>query len=351
MLNKVISIGFAIWLYSLPSSAGVNINDNLTLSGFGSTSVAQATSKSPLFVHREITDETCFDCDTTLGLQLDYTLSDEINASIQVVKRPQDEWSEPELEWLYLSYNTDNIEAKIGRLRLPLFLTSEYYYVSQAYVWARPPQEVYGSILGITSFNGVSIAWDHYLSDEVIFTVSPYYGGHKEIDVEMGSNDLNFVTNNIMGVYLDIIGFNYRLHSNVMRANYDQELSVRGMSSSTLKDQEFLIYSLGVEYSYHEFQFMSEAQKSDIQSSWYTSLAYTFNLFTPYIIYSESYDWKDNYSITSGVRYDITSKISINTEWQVMKLKGDSFSNYGQFTENLGDDESSLVTFIINFVY
>lgn len=351
MFKRVISIGFMTWLYSLPSSASIDINDNLTLSGFGSTSIAQATSESPLFVNREITDETCFDCDTTLGLQLDYTLTDEINASMQVVKRPQDEWSEPELEWLYLSYSTDNIEAKIGRLRLPLFLTSEYYYVSQAYVWARPPQEVYGSILGITSFDGISLTWNHYLSDELLLTISPYYGGYKEIDVEMGSSDFEFVTNSLMGLSFDIIGFNYRIHSNVLKSNYDQEMFLGGIKVSDLKEQKLLIYSLGGEYSYNELQFMAEAQTSDVQSSWYASVSYTFDLLTPYIVYSESYDWKDNYSITSGLRYDVTSKISINTEWQVMKLKGSSVSNSGQFTDNLGDDESSLVTFIVNFIF
>lgn len=351
MLKRIISIGFTIWIYSLPSSAGIDINDNFTFSGFGSTSIAQATSESPLFVNREITDETCFDCDTTLSLQLDYTLTDEINASVQVVKRPQDEWSEPELEWFYLSYSTDSIEAKIGRLRLPLFLTSEYYYVSQAYVWARPPQEVYGSILGITSFNGVSLAWNHYLSDELLLTVTPYYGGHKEVDIQMGDSDFNFVSHSNIGLAFDFIGFNYRIHSNVMKSIYDQKIKTASAAEFSLKDQELYIYSLGGEYSYNEYQFMVEAQTSDFQSSWYASISYTLELFTPYIVYSESYDWKENYSITSGLRYDVTSKISINTEWQVMKLKGDSVSNSGQFTDNLGDNESSLVTFIVNFIF
>lgn len=351
MLKRIITIGFTVWVYSLSLNAAIDINDNLTFSSFGSTSIAQATSKSPLFINREITDEVCFDCDTTLGLQLDYTLTDEINASMQIVKRPQDEWSKPELEWLYLSYSTDTIEAKIGRLRLPLFLTSEYYYVSQAYVWARPPQEVYGSILGITSFDGLSIAWDYYVSDEVLLTVSPYYGGYKKIDVKMGNTDLEFIVNRIIGISLDITGFNYRVHSNVMQSNYDQELTVDRVMSSNLKNQEMLIYSLGAEYFYNEFQYMIEAQASDMQKSWYASLAYTFQLFTPYIIYSESYDWKENYSITSGLRYDVTSKVSINTEWQIMKLKDDTDNNTGQFTQNFEEDESTLVILMINFIF
>lgn len=351
MLNRIISIGLTICIYSLPLNAAININDNLTFSGFGSTSIAQTTSQSPLFINREITDETCFDCDTTLGLQLDYILTDEINTSIQVVKRPQDEWSKPELEWLYLSYSTDTMEAKIGRLRLPLFLTSEYYYVSQAYVWARPPQEVYSSILGITSFDGVSVGWDHYVSDEILLTVSPYYGGYKKIDAEMGSTEVEIIVNRIMGVSLDISGFNYRIHSNVMKSNYDQEVAVDSVMTSNLKNQEMLIYSLGAEYSYDEFQYMIEAQASDMQKSWYASLTYTFHLFTPYIIYSESYDWKENYSITSGLRYDVTSKVSINTEWQMMKLKNDTDNNIGQFTQNFGEDESTLVTLIVNFIF
>ncbi|MGR6831737.1 hypothetical protein [Aliivibrio wodanis] len=351
MLKRIISVGFTIWIYSLPLNAAIDISDSLTFSSFGSTSIAQATSESPLFVNREIRDETCFDCDTTLGLQLDYTITDEINTSMQVVKRPQDEWSEPELEWLYLSYSTDSIEAKIGRLRLPLFLTSEYYYVSQAYVWARPPQEVYGSILGITSFNGGSLAWNHYLSDELLLTMTPYYGGHNEVDIKMGTNDFNIVSDRIIGLAFDVIGFNYRIHSNIMQSIYDQKIKMGSAPEMHSKNNEMYIYSLGGEYSYNAYQFMLEAQTSDVQSSWYASVSYTLDLFTPYIIYSESYEWKENYSITSGLRYDVSPKVSINTEWQIMKLKGDSISNSGQFTENTGDDESSLVTLIVNFIY
>ena len=351
MLQKIISVGCLIFLYSFASNAAIELNDEITLSGFGSTSIAQATSESPLFVNREITDELCFDCDTTLGLQLDYEWNDEIEASMQVVKRPQDDWSDPELEWLYVSYSSSDLEVKLGRLRLPLFLISEYYYVSQAYVWARPPQEVYGSILGITSFNGVSLSWDHYLSEEIVLTVGPYYGGHNKMNVYMGDREFEFTTNNIKGLYIDITGFNYRIHSNVMQSNYDQELRVSGVSMPRLENQELLLYSLGGEYLFDKFQLMAEVQNSEMQTSWYTSVAYNINVLTPYIIYSESYGWKENYSVTSGVRYDLTTKVSINAEWQMMTLIGSDESNSGQFTINEGDKQSNVATFIVNFIF
>ncbi|MGR5489133.1 sulfate ABC transporter permease, partial [Vibrio alfacsensis] len=78
----------------------MDINDNFSISGFGSTSWARSDNETPLLINRGISDENCFDCDTTFGIQLDYFF-DAFKASVQVVKRPQDNWSEPQLEWAY----------------------------------------------------------------------------------------------------------------------------------------------------------------------------------------------------------------------------------------------------------
>ena len=87
------------------SLATIDLTDNLSLSGFASTSIVKSDNRTPLFIHREVTDEVCYDCETTLGLQLDYQFLDDFSSSIQVVKRPEDNWSSPEVEWLYIGYN------------------------------------------------------------------------------------------------------------------------------------------------------------------------------------------------------------------------------------------------------
>ena len=132
-----------------PAFAIIELTDNFSLSGFGSTSWATSDNDNPLIINRGFTDENCYDCDTTFGVQLDYFYNS-FKASVQVVKPPQYDWSDPQLEWAYLGYEFNDFDVSIGRLRLPLFLASEYYYVGQAYMTARPPTEVYNSRISVS---------------------------------------------------------------------------------------------------------------------------------------------------------------------------------------------------------
>ena len=60
------------FLFASNAFATIEVTDDLLFSAFGSTSITSSDNETPLYLNREITDDTCFDCDTTLGLQLDY---------------------------------------------------------------------------------------------------------------------------------------------------------------------------------------------------------------------------------------------------------------------------------------
>lgn len=325
--------------------ASIELTDSISLSGFGSTAISKTDNRTPLFISREITDDTCYDCDTIFGLQLDIDLFDSLTASGQVVKRTQDEWSDPELEWAYLSYEFDDFEVRAGRLRLPLFLVSEYYYVGQAYPWARPPQEVYDSILGFTFYDGLSVSWDYEISDELLLTVSPYYGFDRVNEVELGEYLLTFDTEYMAGIYIDLVGFNYRIHSGFMQAKYRQQPSP--------EQQKLDIYTLGAEYSYESWLWMAEVEFDRLQTNWYASAIYAFDYLSPYLTYGESHQLRKSKAVTAGVRYDATSSISFNLEYQMIFSQEEG--NRAQFvTSPLNYDESpdvDLVTFTVNFVF
>lgn len=146
MRNRLLVFFISI-MWSFASDATIELTEQLSISGFGSTSWAKSDNETAVIINHGISDSSCFDCDTTFGIQLDY-FNDAFKASVQLVKRPQDNWSEPELEWAYAGYSVNNFEFRAGRLRLPIFLLSEYYYVNHAYTSTRPPEEVYNSILG-----------------------------------------------------------------------------------------------------------------------------------------------------------------------------------------------------------
>lgn len=332
----------------LPLLAAIDLTDDFSISGFGSTSIAKSNNTTPLFIHREITDDTCYDCDTIFGIQADYTITEALNASLQVVKRPQDKWSDPEIEWAYLSYEINDLTFNGGRLRLPLFLASEYYYVGQAYTWARPPQEVYDSILGFTFYDGFSLRWETSISDELTASVMPFYGFGRENKTKLGTFELIFETDYMAGLSAELTGFNYRIHSAYMHTKFEQN----GAASEKMN-----IFTLGGEYSLDQWLFMAEVEHDKLQTNWYVSAGYSYDAFTPYITYGQSHDRRYSKSVTAGVRYDVTPQISLNAEWQGVYLPQDRYDQGkdGQFVippiALQEDKDVQAYTLMLNFVF
>lgn len=349
-ISRLCFIATTLSLTTFTTTARVNLTDNISLSGFGSTSITQSNNATPLYVNREITDDTCYDCDTTFGLQGDIRFNDSFNASVQVVKRPQDEWSSPELEWAYLGYNVSDFNFKIGRLRLPLFLSSEYYYVGQAYTSARPPQEVYNSILGITSYDGISATWDIEISDESYLALTPYVGIETSGEVEIGTTKYDFDIEKTLGFQSEISGFDYRIMFNYAHFKYAVDVTIPGLPTQKYPADSINIYTLGVEKSWDQLTLTSEVLIDTMHFNWYSSLAYNIDKFTPYVTYAESHHSQKNNSLLLGLRYDLTTTVSLNAEWKYTDANG---GDNGELLKNPddGDLDAQLYTLMVNFIF
>jgi len=345
--------------------ATIELSEGVLLSAFGSSSVAKSDHATPLYLNREINEHTCFDCDTLLGLQLDYQLLDNVNTSIQVVKRPQDTWSQPALEWLYVGYNYKQFDVKVGRLRLPLLLDSEYYFVGHAYTAARPPQEVYDSLFGLTSYDGMSLQWQGELNDTLSLSIEPYGTFLGESDVQEGRASYTFFIHDMVGLNVELSSYNFRLFVNSAQATYDMDLTFSGIAgivpafTQRLENEKLTFHSIGGEYLWESVALRAEMYASKTSSNWYTQLAYLGDKVTPYISYAEMDSAGTriitNYTVTAGLRIDFTPSFSVNIEAQ--KMSSDESNNLlfgpGQFTEYIpsGEDiEANVYTLMFNFI-
>ncbi|MDR9826452.1 sulfate ABC transporter permease [Vibrio sp. FNV 38] len=360
-MNKKI-VTLACTLLPLNAFAAFELTDNLSLSGFGSTSWTTSDNEAPLLVNRYIDDSNCFDCDTTFGLQLDFYYNS-FKSSVQVVKRPQDNWSSPELEWAYLGYEWGDFEFRGGRLRLPLFLASEYYYVGHAYTTARPPTEVYNSVLGITAFNGLSVIWNTELNDELSLTLTPFYGLKDTNKVDFTKIfGLEFETERVWGINALFAGDNYRVNASFLDSTYkvrpygfvDTDYGQFPIPSNTPFEKENVkLYSLGFEYEWDQAMFAIEAQKNEERASWYTSAEYNLDKFTPYAVFGQQYyddNKKAGNSFTMGVRYDLFYNVSLNAEWQSFRAYNTSTGAFSG-TEQPEDTSANMYTIMVNFVF
>ena len=342
--------------------ATIQVTDDLLFSAFGATSMTQSDNETPIFLNREISDETCFDCDTNLGLQFDYQLYTNLTSSIQIVKRPQDEWSEPVIEWLYAGYNHEQYDLKVGRLRLPTFLDSEYYYVTQAYSSVRPPQEVYDSLLGVTSYDGISLKWQGELNDELSLSIEPYGTLWGDRKATKGNEEYTFDINHLIGLKIELSSYDYRLYLNGLSTNFDMEVNYPKIGVTIMQpDTPLNMLSFGGEYTWETMTLRGEAYYSEDNFNWYAQVSYNLNKLTPYASYAQKNNHggstvvSENQSITTGLRFDFTPTISVNLEYQHV-ITGDyspsALSGRGQFTKPFTSNEidANIVTLMLNFI-
>ncbi|WP_028114262.1 hypothetical protein [Ferrimonas kyonanensis] len=332
----------ALGLVAGPAWAGIALwDDYLVLSGFASVSAAKSDNATPLYIHRRFDDDWCFDCDTTVGLQLDSQLSDSWRASAQVVKRPQDTFSDPQFEWGYLGWQlTDNLEARGGRLRLPLFVASEYYYVGNAYPWARPPIDVYGTMLGITAFNGIDLLYNYSLGDELQLQLHPFYGGHNHENVDFGPSTLEIETEVQAGINLKLHGARFLLNFTYFYADFEV-----GGDPDTLD-----VFSLGGRYEFDQWELWAEFERDKLQHAAYVAAAWHLELWQPYVMVSQAWKRLESTSYIAGVRYNWLPNLSVNLEYQLADARNGSS---GQFTlppQVMGESsEANLVTLMLSY--
>ncbi|MFD2165361.1 hypothetical protein ACFSJY_03715 [Thalassotalea euphylliae] len=360
---RKLTVSIANLFFATNCFAAIELSDSLVLSGFGSTSISKSDNDTPLIINRSIADDVCWDCDTTLGLQLDY-FKEDFRASTQLVKRPQDEWSDPELEWAYLGYAIDDIELRGGRLRLPVFLASEYYYVGHAYIFARPPEELYNSILGITAYNGFNLVWQYEIADEYQLTFTPFIGFDDDSTVDVTSTlDVQIDIDKMSGASAQIHGDYFRWNFAYFHADFMQTFEFTNAfpgvpyTELALPKEDIELYSFGAEYELGNWILNAERQMSNIRSTWYASAAYRIGKFVPYALYGENYakvtnvstyNGKSGRSWNLGVRYDLRYNISVNLEWQTFDALG---GQRGSFVEAPTDDDADLVTLMVSFVF
>lgn len=96
-----------------------------------------------------------------LGLQVTGEVNENISATAQMIARSGDDYNLT-AEWAYLTWHaTDSSKIRVGRLRTPLYMFSDFLDVGYSYAWITPPQEVY--YLPFNNVDGI----DYYVTSAV----------------------------------------------------------------------------------------------------------------------------------------------------------------------------------------
>ena len=120
--------------------------------------------------------------DSRLGMQLGLNLNSRWSAVLQVVsERTLQSGYAPMVEWANIKYQaTPDLNLRVGRIALPLFLAGDYRKAGYALPWVRPPVELYGAI-PISNSDGVDASYRW--SAAGVHNITQFFFGRTDIAV------------------------------------------------------------------------------------------------------------------------------------------------------------------------
>ena len=206
MKKLVLAVSMAA-ICSSVAQAEVNI------SGFASVMGGKVTSGTgvpgfvgPTFVANYPTvgvyeEEWSFKPDSKFGLQFTTDLTEGLSATAQLVGRGADDF-EATFEWAYVSYEiNENWTLQAGKKRLPLYYYSDFFDVSYAYMWVRPPADNY--TWQIFNYTGVNAQFNYQLGDWAV-SGNIYTGREDDGDNKLLSD--YFIKAPVREIWENIIG-------------------------------------------------------------------------------------------------------------------------------------------------
>ena len=165
-----------------------------------------------------------FKNDNVLGLQLQKQVNDSTTVTGQLVSRGSDDYK-TEAAWAFVTYAaTDDLDLRMGRLRIPFFYYSDFLEVGYAYNWVRPPEEVYR--IPFSSIDGIDLT-QRFSSGEVDGSVQFYYGRYEgSFDTATDTYDADF--RNFTGLTLTTNLGNFGTRLSYHQAELILDTSVEG---------------------------------------------------------------------------------------------------------------------------
>jgi hypothetical protein len=322
--------------------------------------------------------------ESRFGVQGTYEVDNNLDFIGQVIARGMNDFS-PRVTWLYGSLNlSSERQFKVGRLRLPVYHFSDVMDVGVAYPWLRVPADAYS--LAVTDFDGMMLTQRRNWSFGV--AKFSFYVGQRDTEpndlltaIEKYKNEQRF---DVEGKF---IGFGdirttkfYRDMRGLVLENSMEWLTVRfsylkGRENFSYFDSISTVEKLRFGNNWTETRFLDGSFQVDfnnwllmaewnyyrtIYKSWFTSVAYTIEHWTPYVYFSGfkgaqsgqgNPSWIDDHyqSLGIGTRHDLTPRIAL-------KVEVTRFSDIGESPvfidrDNDGDTDATAIALSLDFSF
>lgn len=329
-MNKKLSI--FLWTLGMvaltlrPAQAG-QLDPNINISGFGSVAVNHASNDSGFF---QDTDQGLdFKSDSLFGLKFDFEINDKAEASIQLLSKGSEDWS-TDIEWAYIGYAiTPSVKVRGGKLRLPLFIYSDFLDARFSLPWVRPPQEVY-SVIPTSSYTGGELNYEKAIGD-FNFNAQLFLGEAEPENLVAGAES---ELSELRGVTLSLAGESLTFRASYAKATVDLTLENTSTVAAGMYEGNASFIGLGALYDDGSWLLVAEAVQaqvdtldiSDISSAYLTAGRKMGDLM-PYVTLAKarnSSDFPDpltqqffdskRQSVSLGLRWDLARGMSLKSE-------------------------------------
>ncbi|KXO10621.1 porin [Moritella sp. JT01] len=353
-----------------------SLSDRMSINGFFTGQMGVANNDAGYGNRPGVegyTSDPNFSLGSKLGLQGTFSLTEQTKIVGQLVSRGADDWT-PEMEWAFLSHEFDNgFTTRIGRLRVPLYMYSDYLEVGYAQPWANPPADVY-SIVPVSSYDGIDIIYDTDLGDASLSLQASY--GHDTDDAEHNPLGVDVKFDNTIGFSATLsyeewvfrgTYFQSELKSGLIKpVDHDGDPSTPNVGSlsslQSFEDEKAQFAGVGISYDNGSLLAISEYTLSKVEGGYsdtesaYITLGYRIDAFTPYVNYSflkttdnedregdvhaeTALNWeRTTYSV--GSRYDINSNLALKLDVTYATDFGDTD---GALPHSIDNHEDTIV--------
>jgi hypothetical protein len=316
-----------------------------------------------------------FKQNTVLGIQIQKQVNDKTSATGQLVSRGSDDYS-TEATWAFVTYAAnDNVDLRMGRLRVPFFQYSDFLEVGYAYKWVRPPGDVYR--VPFSSVDGIDLT-QRFSSGNLDGSVQVYYGrfqGDFKTQTDVYVADFRNFTGVVLSANMGDFGTRLSYHQAELilgisdpASKFSQaSASAAGIAASLTDPSASEDFSfdgqtsqfIGAAFTYDNGTYSAVAEWTALDhetslilddQAWLVSVSARFGEFTPHLTYSTEKDSFDSgnegtiqellplqyeqTSITAGLRYDYDSSTALkfeiqnNDETKAAGIDGDSATLY-----------------------
>ena len=324
MQYKIIN-SFILFGLLTRSSLAINLNDDVSLHGYGTVGVAYQDNEDILYrnsLNAKNGAKGNFSLAnySSFGLQVDAQISEKLSLTAQgIVSEYNNNGNHLELGWLNAKYQfTDTSSVRIGKMRLPAFMYSDILNVSYSYDWIRLP-DMY-SLIAVNNYTGIEFNYDRDINDFTIMSTALYGEAQSVLytDRHQGKIDrLNLYTDKIYALTFKLLynDFSFRMGYSDFKLTLPSKdiddvlnglnalgipMVSQAVNQYQIKDSSVQYIEVGAKYDFGNAYLVAEHMILDSNTflsnnhAWYVGTGYNFENWSPFVLYS-NVDSSQNY--------------------------------------------------------